>query len=151
VPEVVRGKNAASVGATTGAAAVDAQATDARMQRAVFDSAAALFGLLATPVRLQIISSLCQGELNVSQLLRRIDTAQPNMSQHLAALHRAGVLSRRREGQQVFYALGSEQVAVLCRTVVTQAAISMEEEAAAPVAADPSRRRRYRRPAAAKP
>jgi ArsR family transcriptional regulator len=151
---VVRGKHAESAAAAAAAGAADGPAqaaADARAQKAVFDSAAALFGLLATPVRLQIISSLCQGELNVSQLLQRIDTAQPNMSQHLAALHRAGVLSRRREGQQVFYALGSEQVAVLCRTVVTQAAITMDEEATAPLAAGLVGGDRYKRPADAKP
>ena len=35
----------------------------------VFDSAAELFQLLATPIRLKIISALCEREKNVSQLL----------------------------------------------------------------------------------
>jgi DNA-binding transcriptional ArsR family regulator len=59
---------------------------------AVFSSAAELFGLLSTPIRLKIISALCDGEKNVSQLLGDIDTTQPNMSQHLSMLYRAGVL-----------------------------------------------------------
>lgn len=58
--------------------------------------AAELFGLLSTPVRLKIISAACQGERNVSELLSEIATTQPNMSQHLATLHRAGILSRLR-------------------------------------------------------
>ena len=39
----------------------------------VFSTAAELFGLLSTPIRLKIISSLCNGEKNVSQLLGDID------------------------------------------------------------------------------
>ena len=61
----------------------------------VFDSAAELFRLLSTPIRLKIISALCGQEKNVSQLLDEIATTQPNMSQHLATLYRAGVLARR--------------------------------------------------------
>ncbi|MFM7706209.1 MAG: ArsR/SmtB family transcription factor, partial [Rubrivivax sp.] len=80
----------------------------------VFSSAAELFGLLSTPIRLKILSALCAGEKNVSQLLREIDTTQPNMSQHLATLHRAGVLTRRRDATQIFYRIGSQRAATLC-------------------------------------
>jgi len=91
----------------------------------VFESAAELFGLLSTPVRLKIISAVCNGERNVSDLLAQIDTTQPNMSQHLATLYRAGVLGRRREGTQIFYRLQSERVAMLCRAVCTQVATEL--------------------------
>jgi DNA-binding transcriptional ArsR family regulator len=92
----------------------------------VFQAVAELFGLLATPIRLKIISALCQGEKNVSQLLVEIDTTQPNMSQHLGTLYRAGVLGRRRDATQVYYRLQSERVATLCRAVCTQVAIDQD-------------------------
>lgn len=92
----------------------------------VFESAAELFGLLSTPVRLKIISAVCRGERNVSELLDQIDTTQPNMSQHLATLYRAGVLGKRREGTQIFYRLQSERVATLCRAVCTQVAMELD-------------------------
>jgi ArsR family transcriptional regulator len=95
-------------------------------QDQVFDCVAELFGLLSTPIRLKIISALCQGEKNVSQLLQQIDTTQPNMSQHLATLYRAGVLSRRRDSTQIYYGLQSERVATLCRAVCSQVAIELE-------------------------
>lgn len=98
----------------------------------VFESAAELFGLLATPVRLKIISAVCQGERNVSELLAQIDTTQPNMSQHLATLYRAGVLGRRREGTQIYYRLCSERVATLCRAVCTQVAMDLTSDGAVP-------------------
>jgi DNA-binding transcriptional ArsR family regulator len=92
----------------------------------VFESAAELFGLLSTPVRLKIISAVCNGEKNVSELLAQIDTTQPNMSQHLATLYRAGVLGRRREGTQIYYHLQSQRVAALCRAVCTQVAFELD-------------------------
>jgi DNA-binding transcriptional ArsR family regulator len=92
----------------------------------VFESAAELFGLLSTPVRLKIISAVCNGERNVTELLEQIDTTQPNMSQHLATLYRAGILGRRREGTQIYYCLRSERVATLCRAVCTQVAVELD-------------------------
>ena len=59
---------------------------------AVFDKAADLFAVMSTPIRLRIISALCQGEKNVGQLLENIGVAQPNMSQHLNILFRSGIL-----------------------------------------------------------
>ena len=93
---------------------------------AVFESVAELFALLSTPVRLKIIGALCNGEKNVSQLLADIDTTQPNMSQHLATLYRAGVLGKRRDSTQIYYRLQSERVATLCRAVCTQVAIELD-------------------------
>lgn len=95
----------------------------------VFDSVAELFSLLSTPVRLKIISALCNGEKNVSQLLGEIDTTQPNMSQHLSTLYRAGVLGKRRDSTQIYYRLQSARVATLCRAVCTQVAIEMDPQA----------------------
>ena len=98
----------------------------------VFDSAAELFRLLSTPIRLKIISALCGHEKNVSQLLHEIDTTQPNMSQHLATLHRAGVLARRRDATQIYYRIGSERAATLCRAVCTQIATEFDGEVELP-------------------
>ncbi len=103
-------------------------------QDQVFESVAELFSLLSTPVRLKIISALCNGEKNVSQLLEEIDTTQPNMSQHLSTLYRAGVLGRRRDSTQIYYRLQSERVATLCRAVCTQVAIELEPDADLPAA-----------------
>ena len=107
---------------------------DGQKADAVFESVAELFGLLSTPVRLKIIGALCNGEKNVSQLLGEIDTTQPNMSQHLSTLYRAGVLGKRREGTQIFYRLQSERVATLCRAVCTQVAMELDGDDTVPAA-----------------
>ena len=110
------------------------QAQEQNDSEAVFSTAAELFGLLSTPIRLKIISALCHGEKNVSQLLGDIDTTQPNMSQHLATLYRAGVLGKRRDATQIYYRIESERAAMLCRAVCTQIAVEMDPDA--DVAAD---------------
>jgi len=95
----------------------------------VFELAAEVFRVMSAPMRLKIISSLCQAEKNVSELLSEIHTTQPNMSQHLNTLYHAGVLGKRREGVQIFYRIIDERVANLCRTVCTQ--IAMETDGVA--------------------
>ena len=101
-------------------------------QKCVFDAAAALFAVLATPMRLQILSALCHSEKAVNELLSEIDTTQPNLSQHLAVLFKTGVLAKRKEGTQVIYRVQSEKAVALCRSVCTQIAIEMDEPDSVP-------------------
>ena len=92
----------------------------------VFEMAAEIFRVMSAPMRLKIISCLCNGEKNVTQLLEEIDTTQPNMSQHLNTLYQAGVIGRRREGVQIFYRIINDRVVTLCRAVCTQIAIEAD-------------------------
>ena len=89
----------------------------------VFEKAAELFAVLSTPIRLRIISELCQGEKNVGQLLERIGVPQPNTSQHLNILYRAGLVGKRRQGAQVFYRIVDPSTVKVCRAVCTQVAM----------------------------
>ncbi len=93
----------------------------------VFEAAAELFSVLATPMRLRILSALCLREKSVNELLVEIDSTQPNLSQHLAVLFRTGVLAKRKEGTQVIYRVQSEKAVALCRSVCTQIAIELDE------------------------
>lgn len=85
----------------------------------VFDKTMAMFAVPSTSIRLRIISELCQGERNVGQLLGSIDVAQPNMSQHLNMMYRAGILGKRRQGAQMFYRIEQETAVASCRAVCT--------------------------------
>lgn len=95
----------------------------------VFELAAEVFRIMSAPMRLKIISALCNGEKNVGELLAEIPTTQPNMSQHLNTLYKAGVLGRRRDGVQIYYRIINERVVTLCRAVCTQIAIETVDEA----------------------
>ena len=88
----------------------------------VFEKAAEIFRVMSAPMRLRIISALCNGEKNVGELLAEIDTTQPNMSQHLNTLYQAGVLGKRRDGVQIFYRIVNERVVTLCRAMCVQIA-----------------------------
>ncbi len=101
-------------------------------QGRVFELAAELFAVLATPMRLRVLSALCEREKSVNDLLAEIDTTQPNLSQHLAVLYRTGVLAKRKEGTQVIYRVQSEKAVALCRSVCTQIAIELDEPGALP-------------------
>lgn len=89
----------------------------------VFEQAAELFRVMSAPMRLKIISSLCNSEKNVGELLTEISTTQPNMSQHLNTLYQAGVLDKRRDGVQIYYRIVDERAAKMCRAVCMQIAI----------------------------
>ena len=88
----------------------------------VFEKAAEVFRVMSAPMRLRIISALCNGEKNVGELLAEIHTTQPNMSQHLSTLYQAGVLGKRREGVQIYYRIVNDKVVSLCRAVCVQIA-----------------------------
>lgn len=86
----------------------------------VFERAADLFRVMSASMRLKIISCLCDGEQNVSYLLGKIKTTQPNMSQHLNTLFKSGILTKRRDGVQIYYRIANEQVVSLCKAVCLQ-------------------------------
>lgn len=94
---------------------MSAGSIDVSMQ--VFEKAAEIFGLLSTPARLRIIDLLCREELNVTELGDRVGITQPNMSQHLSLLYRAGLVARRRDGAQVYYRIHAETAPLLCGAV----------------------------------
>jgi DNA-binding transcriptional ArsR family regulator len=62
-----------------------------------------LFRALADPSRRAIYERLTRGEAAVKDLTARFDISQPAVSQHLATLRRAGLVSERREGRLVYY------------------------------------------------
>jgi DNA-binding transcriptional ArsR family regulator len=100
-----------------------------REANAVFETAAELFSVLSTPVRLQVINALCDTERTVNELVEIIGCSQPNLSQHLNVLYRAGVVAKRKEGVQVIYRIQSQSVMSICRNVCTQIAIDMDDGA----------------------
>lgn len=75
---------------------------------------------MSAPMRLRIMSCLCAGEKNVTELLTDVNTTQSNMSQHLSTLYQAGILSKRREGVQIYYQIANPNFVDLCRAVCSQ-------------------------------
>ena len=63
----------------------------------------AVFRALADPSRRAIFERLTRGEAPVKELTARFDISQPAVSQHLATLRSAGLVTERREGRLVYY------------------------------------------------
>ena len=74
--------------------------------------------VLGQPVRLRLIEQLTGGASTPQELSEAIGISQQNVSKHLLVLYRAGVVSRRPEGSNVFYTLADESaLAILNETL----------------------------------
>jgi ArsR family transcriptional regulator len=82
---------------------------------------AAVGRALADPKRLCVLESLSVGELSVSDLSVRVGCQVPNMSQHLAVLRSAGLVTTRRDGNTVYYRLADQRVLEAYRLIQTLA------------------------------
>lgn len=81
-----------------------------------------LFKCLADETRLKsVLLIVAEGELCVCELTAALDISQPKVSRHLAQLRDCGLLSTRREGQWVYYAINSA-LPEWARTVITATA-----------------------------
>jgi rhodanese-related sulfurtransferase/DNA-binding transcriptional ArsR family regulator len=63
---------------------------------------------LASPVRLELIEALAQGEHSVDELARAVGVPMANTSHHLQVLREGGLVRSRRDGVQVIYSLSDE-------------------------------------------
>ncbi len=75
------------------------------------------FKALGEPARLELLASLQRGERSVSQLVELTGRGQPNVSQHLKELVRAGLVAPRREGSHVYYRIADPYVTRICDAV----------------------------------
>ena len=75
---------------------------------ALFEAIALMGKAFASPVRLELLDLLAQAPRTVEELARASDQSTANASQHLQALHAAGLVEREREGNRVRYSLGEE-------------------------------------------
>lgn len=74
------------------------------------DNASEFLKSLANTNRLIILSCLKKGESCVGDLEKNLDISQSALSQHLSRMRGQGILSRRRESQQVFYSINDDRV-----------------------------------------
>jgi rhodanese-related sulfurtransferase/predicted transcriptional regulator len=76
---------------------------------ALFEAIALMGKAFASPLRLEILDLLAQAPRSVDQLARATEQSTANTSQHLQALHAAGMVTRTRDGTSVRYALAGEE------------------------------------------
>lgn len=88
----------------------------------LYQAKAEFFRMLGHPARIRVLELLAQRDRPVHELLTMIDIAPSNLSQQLAVLRLGGLVSQRREGGEVIYALALPQVQdllVAARAIIT--------------------------------
>ncbi|MEO8907416.1 MAG: metalloregulator ArsR/SmtB family transcription factor [Microbacteriaceae bacterium] len=81
-----------------------------------------IFGMLADATRVRMILALrSAGELSVNHLADIVDKSPAAVSQHLAKLRLARMVTTRQDGTRVFYRLAEEHGADLVRDAIMQA------------------------------
>jgi len=85
-----------------------------------FEQIARHFRLLGEPMRLRILQAVCQEPRTVGEIVTAVDATQANVSKHLALLAAAGILTRERDGQCVYYGVKDQLVVKLCELVHAQ-------------------------------
>jgi DNA-binding transcriptional ArsR family regulator len=81
------------------------------------DVVATILKNMANKYRLLILCTLAEGELSVTELNTEIDLSQSALSQHLAKLRDAGLVSTRRESQTIFYHIEDVKVKAILKAL----------------------------------
>jgi rhodanese-related sulfurtransferase/predicted transcriptional regulator len=84
-----------------------------REKDALFEAIALMGKAFSSPRRLELLDLLAQAPRTVDELARASEQSTANTSQHLQALHAAGLVSRAREGTSVRYALAGDRALAL--------------------------------------
>src|SRR5262245_1602899 len=86
---------------------------DRAAKDALYDGFAEVAKALASGRRAEIVDVLAQGERSVDEIADELGQSVANTSHHLRSMARAGLLTTRRDGTRIYYALASERVAEL--------------------------------------
>jgi ArsR family transcriptional regulator len=78
-----------------------------------------LLRALANEDRLLLLCQMTQGEKSVGELEADLDIRQPTLSQQLGVLRTEGLVTTRREGKRIFYAVADPKLLTLLRTLYT--------------------------------
>jgi DNA-binding transcriptional ArsR family regulator len=94
--------------------------------------------VLGDPVRIRLLDELRAGEQMVTELADRVGVTHQNCSKHLALLHRAGLVARRRDGRVAYYSLVDPSALWVCSRV-QEALHSQAEDLETLLADEPDR------------
>jgi DNA-binding transcriptional ArsR family regulator len=88
-----------------------------RLPEGALEIIAARFRVLSEPMRLRIINALGDAELTVNELVTATASGQANISKHLGIMFQDGLLVRRKEGLNTYYAVADKGIFDLCEAV----------------------------------
>jgi len=98
--------------------------SNGKMRRSLTDEeleqVALHFRLLGEPMRLRILQALCKEPRTVNEIVTAVKATQANVSKHLALLASAGILTREKDGQCVYYGMKDQLTLKMCELVHDQ-------------------------------
>jgi DNA-binding transcriptional ArsR family regulator len=92
-------------------------ATPEHPDRRIFVLQAEICRALAHPVRLEVLHLLGSGQMSFGDLLQRTEVTKTKLSQHLAVLRRARIVTALRDGGRIFYRLTYPEIERACEAV----------------------------------
>ena len=72
------------------------------------------FKVLSEPIRIKILLSLRQNEKTVSEIVKEVNSSQPNVSKHLSVLIKAGLVTRRQVKNVAYCSIGDKRIWQIC-------------------------------------
>jgi ArsR family transcriptional regulator len=75
---------------------------------------------LADETRQRILEMLLEGEMRVSDIVDAFTMSQPTISHHLSILKQFGLVTSRKEGKEVFYAINRDNVMECCGRLIAK-------------------------------
>jgi DNA-binding transcriptional ArsR family regulator len=86
-----------------------------------------VFAMLADATRVRIVLALRDGELSVNHLAETVDKSPAAVSQHLAKMRLARLVTTRQDGTRNFYRLANEHVRKLVNDAIFQAEHALDQ------------------------
>jgi DNA-binding transcriptional ArsR family regulator len=110
------------------------------VRKPLYQAKAEFFKTLGHPARIRILELLSAREHSVGELLPEVGVEPTSLSQQLAVLRRAGLVTFRKEGSSFYYSLTSPQVAELLAVArrILQEVLAGQVELLADLRASPS-------------
>jgi ArsR family transcriptional regulator len=84
------------------------------------DRVAQQFRVLGEPMRLRVLQLICRKPLTVGEIVTATGATQSNISKHLSLLASAGIITRQKDAQFVYYRLSNPLTMKLCELVHSQ-------------------------------
>jgi ArsR family transcriptional regulator, virulence genes transcriptional regulator len=85
------------------------------LPRSAYEQNAVTYKILANSKRLEILNLLREQEMPVEELVRELGISKANVSQHLALLRHAGLVTARRDGLNMYYNIIDARIIEPCR------------------------------------
>ncbi len=80
----------------------------------------------SSPKRLEILCLLKDGEMTVSDIIKKLGVPKANVSQHLNVMRMMGILKGRRDGTNIHYSIANKKITQACTLMQNALAHLME-------------------------